>query len=122
MEIPIVIKPLFFIRSSKQDLLKFPEPVISEMGYALHEAQVGVKSLKAKPLKGICAGTLEVVENHNTDTYRAVYTVKFEKAVYVLHCFQKKSKTGIATSKQDIDLIKQRLQDAEADYKERFNE
>jgi len=116
------VKPLHWVKSSKQDLILFPDSVIDEIGHALHEAQTGLKSHKAKPLKGIASGVLEIVENHNTDTYRAVYTVKFEKAVYVLHCFQKKSKSGIATTKQDIDLIKQRLKYAEDDYKERYNE
>jgi phage-related protein len=91
MEIPTHIKPLYWAISSKEDLKSFPKPVIQEIGFALHQAQIGRKSVNAKPLKGF-GGVLEVVENHNTDTYRAVYTVKFEKAVYVLHCFQKKKK------------------------------
>ena len=99
--------------------MAFPLPVMKQMGFALHNAQIGDKHPDAKPLKGF-SGVLEVVEDFNTDTFRAVYTVKFEKAVYVLHCFQKKSKTGIATPKQDIELIRQRLQLAEADYKERY--
>jgi len=88
------------------------------MGYTLYLAQQGEKHGNAKPLKGFGgAKTLEIVEDHNTNTYRAVYTVKFEGVVYVLHCFQKKSKKGITTPKHDIDLIKQRLKDAESLHK-----
>lgn len=90
------------------------------MGYALYQAQVGRKALSAKPLAGFGgAGVLEIVEDHQTDTYRAVYTVKFSEFVYVLHAFQKKSKKGIATPKPDIDLIKRRIRVAEEDYKMR---
>lgn len=90
------------------------------MGYALYQAQVGLKASSAKPLRGFGgAGIFEIVEDHQTDTYRAVYTVKFSELVYVLHAFQKKSKKGIATPKLDIDLIKKRLRVAEEDYKER---
>jgi phage-related protein len=90
------------------------------MGYALYQAQVGRKAPSAKPLRGFGgAGVLEIVEDHQTDTYRAVYTVKFSELVYVLHAFQKKSKKGIATPKPDIDLIKRRLRVAEEDYKTR---
>lgn len=90
------------------------------MGYALYQAQVGLKSPLAKPLAGFGgARVLEVAEDFHTDTYRAVYTVKFSELVYVLHAFQKKSKKGIATPKTDIDLIKRRLRLAEEDYKTR---
>lgn len=121
MEYKLPEKPVVWQNNSKKDLLTFPEPVIKEIGHALHLAQQGDKSPDAKPLQGF-NGLLEIVENHNTDTYRAVYTIRFKKAVYVLHCFQKKSKTGIATPKQDIDLIKQRVKDAEQHYKENFDE
>jgi len=115
IEIP---KPLTWIGSSKKDLLKFPEDVKQVMGYAIYLAQKGDKHGDAKPLKGFGgAKTLEVVEDHKGDTYRAVYTVKFEGIVYVLHCFQKKSKKGIATPQADIDLIKNRLKDAEMLHK-----
>lgn len=88
------------------------------MGYALYQAQVGLKSQTAKALRGFGgAGVLEIVEDHQTDTYRAVYTVKFSDLVYVLHAFQKKSKRGIATPKPDSDLIKRRLRAAEEDHK-----
>lgn len=84
------------------------------MGFALYEAQCGLKPLDAKPLKGFGgANVLEIVSNYQTDTYRAVYTVRFDERVYVLHAFQKKSKKGIATSQSDIELIKRRLRQAE---------
>lgn len=88
-----------------------PSPVQDGFGYALFLAQSGDKSNMAKPLKGFASTeVVEIVQNWNSDTFRAVYTVKFEGAVYVLHCFQKKSKRGISTPKADIDLIKERLQ------------
>ena len=101
--------------SSKRDLLAMPEEVTEEFGYALYLAQKGLKHERAKPLKGHgSAGVLEVVENLKGDTYRAVYTVRFSDAVYVLHCFQKKATRGIATPKPDLDLIESRLTAAEA--------
>ena len=94
--------------------MAFPEGVKDVFGYALHLAQHGEKHIDAKPLKGFGgAKTLEVVEDLQGDTFRAVYTVKFEGYVYVLHCFQKKSKKGIATPKPDMDKIRARLKDAE---------
>ncbi len=90
------------------------------MGYALYQAQMGSKSPSAKPLAGFGgAGVLEIVQDFQTNTYRAVYTVKFAERVYVLHAFQKKAKKGIATPKADVDLIKKRLGLAEQDYKTR---
>jgi phage-related protein len=90
------------------------------MGYALRFVQAGAKPDAAKPLKGFKgAGILEIVEDHDGDTYRAVYTVRLAGVVYVLHCFQKKSKTGIATPKHTMDLIRSRLRIAEAMYKSR---
>lgn len=90
------------------------------MGYALFQAQLGLKAASAKPLRGFGgAGVLEVVEDHQTGTYRAVYTVKFSELVYVLHAFQKKSRKGIATPRPDIDLIKRRLRVAQEDYEAR---
>jgi phage-related protein len=91
-----------------------PDEVIDVFGFALHLAQSGKKHQQAKVLKGFGgAGVLEVVEDHKGDTYRAVYTVKFGQNVYVLHCFQKKSKQGIQTPKQDIDRIRERLKAAQ---------
>src|SRR5712692_6233980 len=88
-------KPLFWLGSSMHDLLAFPEAVKDEIGTALSVAQFGGKHPNAKPWKGEGAGVFEVVEDHRTDTYRAVYTVKFENVVYVLHAFQKKSPSGL---------------------------
>jgi phage-related protein len=117
------ITPLIWIGSSLKDLRSFPEDVRYTFGYALYQAQNGGKSDAAKPLKGFgSAGILEVVEENQGDTYRAVYTVRFKKAVYVLHCFQKKSTRGARTSQRDIDLIKNRLKKAERDAKENGHE
>ena len=112
-----MLKRIDFVGSSREDLREFPEEVKQDIGYALYEAQRGEKPAAAKPLKGFGgAGVLEIVENFTGGTYRAVYTVRFQKVIYVLHCFQKKSKHGIKTPQQDIDLIKQRLRAAEEDY------
>lgn len=112
---PITAKPVHLVASSKKDLLDMPEEVQDAFGYALHQAQTGKKSDQAKPLRGFgSAGILEVVEDCHSDTYRAVYTVKFANAVYVLHCFQKKSTKGIETPKPDLDKIRERLKAAEA--------
>ncbi len=111
-------KQLDFIGSSREDLRGFPEEVRQDIGYAFFEIQKGAKPASAKPLKGFGgAGVLEIIENFSGSAYRAVCTVKFEKVIYVLHCFQKKSKHGIKTPKQEIDLIKRRLNAAEEDYK-----
>lgn len=112
------MKPLVWIAASKRDLLAFPHTVVQDVGHALYLAQCGDKAAGAKPLKGFGgASVLEVVENHDGDTYRAVYTVRFEDAVYVLHCFQKKSKSGAATPAQDVEMIKSRLRAAEEEHK-----
>ncbi|SCX28836.1 Phage-related protein [Nitrosomonas eutropha] len=90
--------------------MAMPELVQDVFGYALHLAQIDQKHLDAKPMKGFGgAGVLEVVEDSQGDTYRAVYTVRYAEAVYVLHCFQKKSIQGVATPKPDVGLIKSRL-------------
>jgi phage-related protein len=108
------MKSLEWVGRSQQDLRDFPATVRRDIGYALYFAQAGDKHPAAKPLKGFGgAGVLEVVEDFDGDTYRAVYTVKFADAVYVLHVFQKKAKKGIATPQQDIELIRKRLQIAE---------
>jgi phage-related protein len=113
-------KPVFWVGSSKEDLLDFPEPVKDGIGLALEVAQFGGKHTSAKPWKGEGSGVLEVVEDHRGDTYRAVYTVRFVRAIYVLHAFQKKSTHGIATSQRDRDLITRRLRAAQADYEVRY--
>ena len=111
------MRPLRWTGSSLDDIRALPDDVQDEFGHALYLAQMGGKHAHAKPLKGFKgAGVLEVVENHDGDTYRAVYTVRLAHAVYVLHVFQKKSKRGIATPQAVIELIKRRLQQAsEAD-------
>ena len=107
---PIPTKPLRWVASSKKDLMAMPEAVQDTFGYALHLAQVGQKHPDAKPMKGFGgAGVVEVVEDFQGDAYRAVYTVRYAEAVYVVHCFQKKSMQGIATPKPDVELIKSRL-------------
>lgn len=112
-----------FCRAFRSDLREFPDEVKQDIGYALYEAQRGEKAAVAKPLKGFSgAGVLEIVENFTSGTYRVVYTVRFRKVIYVLHCFQKKSRHGIKTSKQDIELIKQRLKLAEEDYRANYKE
>ena len=112
-------KPVRWIGSSKHDLSTFPKDVKGRVGGALWEAQIGGKAPYAKPLKGFGgAGVLEVVDDFDGNTYRAVYTVRFAGIVYVLHAFQKKSRRGAATPKADIDLIRQRLKCAEEDYRQ----
>ena len=88
-------KPLHWVGSARKDLLALPEDVIDDFGYALGAVQLGATPAQAKPWKGEGPGVLELVENHRGDTFRAVYTVRFARAVYVLHCFQKKSPSGI---------------------------
>jgi phage-related protein len=110
-------KPVRWVGSSKEDLSGFPEDVRRRVGGALWEAQIGGKAPYAKPLKGFGgAGVLEIVDDFDGDTFRAVYTVRFAEVVYVLHAFQKKSKRGIATPKAELDLIEQRLKRAREDY------
>ena len=114
------MKPLYWVGDSKEALLEFPRDVQRAMGRALMVSQQGGKDMHAKPLKGFGgAGVLEIVDDHDGDTYRAVYTVKLANAVYVLHAFQKKSTRGIATPKQEIELIRRRLRAAEEHHVER---
>ena len=95
-----------------------PGEVVEVFGFALHLAQTGRKHDQAKPLKGFGgASVLEIVEDHFGDTFRAVYTVKIDDAVYVLHCFQKKSKRGIETPKKEMDIVRERLKAAQAHAK-----
>jgi phage-related protein len=107
------MKSVLWMGSSRKDLGACPEAVQDTIGYALYLAQIGGKHAQAKPMKGFTgAGVLEVVKDHDGETYRAVYTVRFKSTVYILHVFQKKSKRGAATPKPEIDLIKKRLQTA----------
>lgn len=119
LTMPTPEKPLEWIGSSYKDLMALPDDVRRHFGFALSLAQAGDKHDDAKVLKGFGgAGVLEVVEDDAGGTYRAVYTVKFAEAVFVLHCFQKKSKRGISTPKEDMDIVHARLKIAEAYVKE----
>ncbi len=110
-------KPVRFVSSSQSDLQRFPKEVRLIVGTALNAAQLGGKHKDARPMKGFGgASVVEIVDDFDGCTFRAVYTVRFAEVVYVLHAFQKKSKRGIETPKSDIDLIKQRLKVAEQDY------
>ena len=113
-----MLKPVEWMGSSKADLKRFPDPVQGRMGFAIYRAQLGRRHRDAKPLKGFGSGVVEVVARHDGDTFRAVYTVGFEGAVYVLHAFQKKAKRGIATPKQELDLVRRRLRAAERHYRD----
>jgi phage-related protein len=109
--------PIVWLGSTKKAVQDFPLTVRQAVGFALFQAQLGGKHEDAKPLQGFGgAGVLEIVERFDGDTYRAVYTVKLAGVIYVLHAFQKKSKQGIKTPKQELDLIKKRLQQANEDY------
>ena len=108
----IPVRRVDWVGASLEDLRKFPKEVQREIGYALYVAQIGGKHRKAKPLKGF-SGVWEIVSDYSTDTYRAVYTVKIGDSIYVLHCFQKKSKRGISSPKKEIDLVRQRLRMAQ---------
>lgn len=114
------LRPLLWVGSAKRDYIGFPARVQANFGFDLFLAQTGQHPPSAKPLKGFGSGTIELIEDYEGDTFRAVYTVRFRKAVYVLHAFKKKSKRGIRTPGSDIDLIRQRLKGAELDYAERF--
>ncbi len=114
------LKPLVWIGSSKRDIRRLPRPVRKLFGFALRLAQQGLRHADAKSLKGFGGGAvIEVVEDFDKNTYRAVYTVRFERVVYALHVFQKKSKEGIKTPRADMELIRKRLKDAETDYRSR---
>lgn len=108
-----IMKPLEWVGRSQDDLREFPAAVKRDIGFALYFAQMGDKHPSAKPLKGFGgAGVLDVVEDFDGSTYRAVYTVRFADAIYVLHVFQKKAKKGIATPRQELELIRKRLRHA----------
>ena len=116
------MKPLRWIGPSKLELMDFPKPVMRAIGFALYEAQTGDKPDSAKPLRGFGgAGVLEVIEDHDGNTYRAVYTVKLADVVYVLHCFQKKSARGIKTPTHIVELIERRLKLAIQAHAKRSN-
>jgi phage-related protein len=115
-------KSLLWVGSCREDLKSFPEDVRLVMGYALYLAQVGSKHPDAKPLRGFRgAGVLEVVDDFDGDTYRAVYTVKLQGVVFALHVFQKKSKKGKKTPQQDLELVRRRFRRAEEIHAEMVN-
>lgn len=112
-------KPLFWVASSLRDLRRFPGEVQDIAGFALYLAQVGEKHALAKPLKGFGgAGVLEVIADHDGEAYRAVYTIRFKDVIYVLHAFQKKSRKGIATPKNELEVVRARLRQAADHYAE----
>ena len=113
-------KPLHWAGSSKRDLLAFPERVVDEMGYSLSAVQFGERPPSAKPWKGVGPGVWELREYDAAGTYRLVYLVRFVKAVYVLHAFQKKSPSGVRTAQQDVARIAARLKMAKEDYEARY--
>jgi phage-related protein len=113
-------KPLYWIGSSLKDIVRFSSDVQRTFGFALSAAQYGGKHPAAKPWKGEGPGILEVVKDHEGNTYRAIYTVRFAQAVYVLHVFQKKSPRGIETRQSDVALVRERLKTAQRDYEERY--
>jgi phage-related protein len=121
-----LIKPAEFVGSAEEDLAGFPDDVKSVLGFAIFQAQIGGRHRRAKPLKGhkefSGASVLEVVDDFDGDTYRAIYTVRFAGVVYVLHAFQKKSKTGSETPKTEIELIKARLLRAKRHYDEHYSD
>ncbi len=116
---PRPLRPLLWVASSKRDYDQFPARVQETMGFELFLAQTGQYPRSAKMLRGLGSGTVELIEDFSGDTYRAVYTVRFSTAVYVLHAFKKKSKRGRKTPQSDVDLIKRRLMEAERDYAQR---
>ncbi len=115
------VKPVRWIASSRKDIKSFPAAVRREIGTALFAAQRGLTDPAVKPLKGFGSGVVEVVTSYVGGTWRTVYTVRYEDVVYVLHAFQKKSKSGVATPKAELDLVGQRLLEAGRDYRRRQN-
>lgn len=119
--VPRPQRPLLWVASSKRDYQAFPPRVQDGFGFELFLVQTGQHPPSAKPLKGLGTGALELIENFDGDTYRAVYTVRFREVVYVLHAFKKKSKRGSKTPQSDIELIKRRLKAAGDDHARRFS-
>ncbi|MBX9903625.1 MAG: type II toxin-antitoxin system RelE/ParE family toxin [Burkholderiales bacterium] len=116
----VLERPLHWVGSAKKDLLEFPALVIDRLGYGLGVVQAGGMPPAAKAWKGEGPGVFELVEDWRGDTWRVVFVVRFEKAIYVLHCFQKKSPSGMRTAQQDVGLIHERLKTARADYEVRY--
>lgn len=115
-------KPVHWVGSAKRDFMRLPDGVRSAMGYALGVAQYGGKHPSAKPWKGEGPGVFEIVESFAGDAYRALYTVRFADAIYVLHAFQKKSPSGKRTAQDDVALVRERLKRAREDYEARASE
>jgi phage-related protein len=116
------LKPVRWVGTSLRELRAFPRPVRADIGHALFTAREGKTDPAAKPLKGFGgASVLEIVASRHGGAWRAVYTVRFQDALYVLHVFQKKSTKGIATPARELEMIKRRLAEAERDYRERQN-
>lgn len=113
-------KKLHWVGSSREDLMGFPAEVQEDIGFALSAAQFGGKAGAVKPWKGDGAGVLEIVESHDGNAYRTIYTVRFAKAVYVLHVFQKKSTRGIRTAKKDADAVDSGLKAAKDHYQQTY--
>ena len=113
------IRPLVWMGSSKRDYRAFPEDVKGSFGFALYLAQTGGRALHAKPFKSLGGGVVELVQDYDKGTYRAIYTIRFSGTVYVLHAFQKKSKRGIGTTRQDVEMVRRRLRDAEMLHRSR---
>ena len=113
-------KALIWIGSSRKDIRRFPESVKDDIGFALRQIQKGKNPSCTKPWKGLGPRVLEILEDFDGDTYRAVYTVKFDEVVYALHCFQKKSKKGVETPPRDKNLVVERLKLADAHYKANY--
>jgi len=119
----VYLKKIHFVGTARRDIREFPRRVREDIGYALYQAQNGAMAMSAKPLKGFGgAGVLEVVESFGGDAYRAAYTAQYEKVLYVLHCFQKKSKRGAKTPRRDMNMIYSRLRIAEEDYQLNYQE
>jgi len=121
-EPPFRLRPLLWMASSKKDFLKFPEEIVDEFGFQLYRAQGGLQPNSSKPLSGFGNGVWELAKQFDGNAYRTVYVIRFARAVYVLHAFQKKSKRGIATPQTDVVLIRRRLADATEDYAKLYNE
>jgi len=113
--LPRPARPLRWIGSSRKDYREFPAQVQDRFGFGLFLAQTGQHPPSAKPMKGFGSGVVELSDDHDGDTYRAVYAVRFKTAIYVLHAFKKKSKRGIATPQAEVELVRRRLRDAEID-------
>jgi phage-related protein len=118
----MLLKPVEWVASSRGNLRALPERVRDIVGYALYRAQQGQMAERAKLLKGLGPGIVEIVADYDRNAYRAVYTVRFARAIYVLHLFQKKSKTGIATPKTEIDRVLARLRTAAEHYRTHYGE